>query len=126
MFDHEETAVEDRYVIQAFDPHTWSILDTSTSQAYMLCLNMLGNLMVQISLAEVSMSQMSGRYVTYLREIMVCNVQVSDVGVAYETMDYIMIELQGGIDVANPVEIAVRLGADLHGQPVEWENERAH
>jgi hypothetical protein len=61
-----------------------------------------------------------------MREILVCNVQVSDISVAKDVVDYIMDELHGGADVANPIEIAVRLGADLHGQHVEWETERAH
>lgn len=118
--------LEGRYVIQAFDEYTWSILDTCTAQAYVLGLTRLDNLIVQISLAEVAMNTESSRFMMYLREIMVCNVQVSEMSVAMELVDFIMVELQEGADIANPIEIAVRLGADLHGQSVDWENERAH
>ena len=118
--------LEGRYVVQAFDEYTWSILDTFTAQAYVLGLTRLDNLIVQISLAEVAVNAESSRFMMYLREILVCNVQVSEMSVAHGLVSYIMVELQQGADIANPIEIAVRLGADLHGQPVEWETERAH
>lgn len=118
--------LEGRYVIQAFDECTWSVFDTCTSQAYVLGITHLDNLIVQISLAEVAMHAHSSRYMVYQREILVCNVQVSDLSLASELVSYIMVELQEGADIANPIEIASRLGADLHGQPVDWENERAH
>ena len=118
--------LEGRYVMQPFDAYTWSILDTAAAQVYVLGLTRLGNLIVQISLAEVPMHQQSSRYLMYLREIMVCNVQVSDISVALDVATFVMDELHGCADVANPIEIAVRLGADLHGQHVEWETERAH
>lgn len=118
--------LEGRYVIQAFDEYTWSILDSYTAQAYVLGLTRLDNLIVQISLAEVAVNTEDCRYMVYQREIMVCNVQVSGMHIVHELVSFIMVELQEGADIANPVEIAVRLGADLHGQPIEWETERAH
>lgn len=118
--------LEGRYVIQAFDECTWSILDSYTARAYVLGLTRLGNLIVQISLAEVAMNTEDSRFMVFQREILVCNAQVSEISTAHELISYIMVELQEGADIANPIEIAVRLGADLHGQPVEWETERAH
>lgn len=118
--------LEGRYVIQAFDDYTWSLLDPYTSQAYVLGVTCLDNLIVQISLAEVAVNSGNSRFLAYQREILVCNVQVSEMSLAQELVDYIIMELQEGADIANPIEIAIRLGADLHGQPVEWETERVH
>lgn len=124
--ENEREKQEGRYVIQAFDETTWSIVDIQTQQVYALGLTRLGNLMVHVFLAELITNAESLRYLAYAREILGCRVEVSEWNIAQCLLDYILDELQAGDDVANPVDIAIRLGADLHGQRIEWSEQRAH
>lgn len=117
---------ESRYIVQAFDDCSWSIVDTTTMRVYALGLSQLGNLIVHVFLAELIASTESTRYISYAREILSCHVEVSDLSVGIQLLDFILNELHDGVDVDNPIEPAFRLGADLHGQPVGWPEQRAH
>lgn len=106
---------------------TWTIADTHTSLAYVLALTKLGNFRVHITLTSLSKEPRSAQYLSYLNEVMSCHIEVTDYKMAMPLARWIMQELEtSNIDVANPIELAIRLGADLHGQPVEWPNPRAH
>ena len=117
---------ESRYVMQAFDEQTWSILDSETNKVYALALTELANFRVHIALAEVSLNSHTARYMMYLREILGVHLQVSDQNVGRDVLTYVLQELQLGADIANPVEMAIRLSADLHGQPIEWPVSPSH
>lgn len=110
----------DRYVVNEFeDGNTWSILDTETHLVYALMLTRLSNFIFQIDLVELLPHGSSTRYLSYLREIMCARVEMSDPRSAPELVNFILGELEEA-DVANPIDIATQLGADLHGQRVEW------
>jgi hypothetical protein len=114
-----------RYVIQAFDAFTWSIIDTYFGRVYVLALNELSNLIVHLSLTEVATNTESSKYLMYLREIMSCSLGVSSVDVAKQLAQQVLDKLLD-CDIDNPVELAFLLSADLHGQSAVGHNERAH
>lgn len=117
---------ESRYVIQAFDERMWSIIDIQTTCVYALGLHELNNLMIYISLVEVSAQSNSSSYLMYLREILCSKIQVSALNVALEVIQTIINSLHAGADIDNPIDLAFLLAADLHGQPVEGSLYRAH
>lgn len=110
---------EEGYVVQAFDDCTWSIIDPKTQQVYALGLSVLDNLIIHVFLVELITAHASSRYLAFSREILGCRVEVSALDVAHQVTDFILNELQDGEDVANPINIAIRLSADLHGQRLE-------
>lgn len=110
-----------RYVVNDFgNGVTWSILDTETHLVYALMLTKLSNFIFQVDLVELLTSACSPAYLSYLKEIMSCRVEVSEPSAANALITWVLDELDSGTDVANPIEIATRLGADLHGQRVAW------
>lgn len=114
-----------RYLIQPFDTYTWSIIDPESSRVYVLALNELGNLIVHVSLTEVAANTPSARYLMYLREVLSSRIEVSGLNAARDLFAYTLNRLQD-VDIDNPIEVAVLLGADLHGQYAEGHNQRAH
>jgi hypothetical protein len=116
----------ERYVVQSFDAHMWSIADTATMQVYVLMLVPFGNFTVQLSLVELVVNSENPSYLVFLSEIMSGTFGVSNPQAGTELAHYVLRELNKGHDVANPVNIAARLGADLHGQRVEWPPLRAN
>jgi len=115
-----------RYVIQSFDDRTWSIMDPSADRVYALVLNELGNLIVHLSLTEIATNVDSAKYLMYIREVLSCHLSVSEMGVATQLAHQVLAELNNGVDIDNPIEVAFLLSADLHGQSAVGHNERAH
>jgi hypothetical protein len=109
---------EEGYVVHAFDDCTWSIIDPKTQQVYALGLSVLDNLIIHVFLVELITANLSSRYLAYSREILGCRVEASSLEVARQVTDFILNELHDGENVDNPINIAIRLSADLHGQRV--------
>ncbi len=110
---------EGRYVMQALDPTTTTIYDTLSRRVYALMLNPLDNLIVCISLAELVVSSEATSYFMISQEILSVRLEVSEGYIAVRAAERLIEELNAGMDIANPIEAAARLGADLYGQPVE-------
>lgn len=116
MQDQEEGG---RYLVQELDGSTWSILDLWTRRGYALLLTRVGNFTVQLVLTEV-MASGSPRYMHFLAEIMSASIEVYDEDTVPRVARFILDELVDDLELANPVTIARQLGADLHGQRVDW------
>ncbi len=116
-----------RYIIQAFDACTWSIIDQQTQEVYALSLTLTDSLSESmmnftISLSRLVVNDWSKRYLMFDREILSAPVEVSEPSIAYDLIQSIINHLLEGEDIANPVNLAILLGADLHGQPLDWTN----
>jgi|SRR6478609_1104874 len=120
--DFEDEEIEgDRYVINEFeDGTTWSILDTQTHNVYALLLSRLSNFIFHIDLVELFTHMESKRYLSYAQEIMSTRIEASDPRIAPQLIQSILNALEQGEDIANPIDIAMRCGASLHGEPVAW------
>lgn len=110
---------EGRYVVQEFDAQTWSIIDTVTAQVYVLMVAPLGNFTVQLAIIEVLAISGNPRFLHFLSEVMSAQLTVYDDETGTRMARFVLSELESQ-DIANPINLARQLGADLHGQRVDW------
>lgn len=115
----------DRYVINEFvDGTAWSILDTETHLVYALMMTRLSNFIFQFDLVELFPRLGSPEYLAFAQSILSARIEFSEPRVAIQMAIYVLNALRDGTDIANPVDIAIRMGADLYGQPAGWLNTR--
>jgi hypothetical protein len=114
-----------RYVVTEADDTMWWIVDMQTMKAYVLQVHEWNNFTVHLSLAEVMMTSEYSSHMQYLREIMAGTYGAYGTGTAQRLANFVLDELEDH-DVANPINLASQIGADLHGQRVEWPTARTH